>query len=69
MFLFYILGERFGLISTKLALVHILSRFEVECSSETPVPIDFEPKTFVLASKVGLPMRVVDVKRRPSYAA
>ncbi|KAK9738441.1 Cytochrome P450 [Popillia japonica] len=62
-------GERFGLISTKLALVHILSRFEVECSSETPVPIDFEPKTFVLASKVGLPMRVVDVKRRPSYAA
>nr|AAT38514.1 antennae-rich cytochrome P450 [Phyllopertha diversa] len=63
------IGERFGLIGTKVALVHILSRFEVECSNETPIPIEFEPKTFTLASKVGLPMRFVDVKRRASYAA
>ncbi|GJQ85724.1 Cyp6g1 [Trypoxylus dichotomus] len=63
------IGERFGLFGTKVALVHILSQFEVECSSETPVPIQFEPKTFTLASKIGLPMRFVESKRRPSFAA
>ncbi|EFA12857.1 cytochrome P450-like protein [Tribolium castaneum] len=51
------IGERFGLIGTKLGLIHILSEFEVEKSSDTPVPLEFEPKSFVLASKVGLPMK------------
>lgn len=56
-------------MATKTALVHILTRFEVETSKETPIPIEFEPKTFTLASKVGLPMRFIDTKRRPSSAA
>ncbi|KAI4460637.1 cytochrome p450 [Holotrichia oblita] len=63
------IGERFGLITTKLALVHVLSRFEVECNNETPIPIDFEPKSFTLNSKIGLPMRFINIKQKPSYAA
>nr|QLL22071.1 cytochrome P450 [Tribolium confusum] len=51
------IGERFGLLGTKLGLIHILSEFEIEKTSETPVPLQFEPKSFVLASKIGLPMK------------
>ncbi|CAH1117887.1 unnamed protein product [Phaedon cochleariae] len=50
------IGERFGLISTKLALVHILSQFHVEKCTATPDPVVFDPKSVMLQSKVGLPM-------------
>ncbi|KAJ8957039.1 hypothetical protein NQ314_006616 [Rhamnusium bicolor] len=52
------IGERFGMLVTKLGLVHILSEFEVERIPDTPVPMEFEPKSLLLQSKVGLPMRV-----------
>lgn len=51
------IGARFGLLVTKLGLVHILSDFEVERTKETPVPIKFNTKSFILQSVVGLPMR------------
>ncbi|KAB0797624.1 hypothetical protein PPYR_08617 [Photinus pyralis] len=51
------IGERFGLITTKMGLVQLLSEFQVERSSDTPVPIKFETKTFLLASDIGLPMK------------
>nr|XP_023020043.1 cytochrome P450 6k1-like [Leptinotarsa decemlineata] len=50
------LGERFGLLSTQVALVHIISRFEVEKCDKTPDPVEFEPKCIAVLSKVGLPM-------------
>lgn len=49
-------GERFGTLSAKTAIVYILSNFELEKCSKTPIPIEFEPKSFTLQSKVGLPM-------------
>ncbi|KAK5646918.1 hypothetical protein RI129_005382 [Pyrocoelia pectoralis] len=51
------IGERFGLIVTKAGLVQLLSEFEIERSADTPVPIKFETKTFLLASDVGLPLK------------
>jgi cytochrome P450 family 6 len=45
------------MLGAKLGLVHILSEFEIEKSTDTPVPLEFEPKSLVLASKVGLPMK------------
>ncbi|RZC41682.1 p450 domain containing protein [Asbolus verrucosus] len=51
------IGERFGMLGTKLGLIHILSEFELERSPDTPVQVKFEPKSLVLASDVGLPMR------------
>ncbi|CAH1108303.1 unnamed protein product [Psylliodes chrysocephalus] len=51
------IGERFGRIMTKLALTSILTNFEVTKCSETPVPIIFEPKSFLLLSNVGVPLQ------------
>ncbi|KAJ8951062.1 hypothetical protein NQ318_003760 [Aromia moschata] len=51
------IGERFGTLSTKLGLVHILSQFKVEKSADTPISMEFEAKSLTLASKGGLPMK------------
>ncbi|CAG9858105.1 unnamed protein product [Phyllotreta striolata] len=51
------MGERMGRMSTKLALISIIRNFEVTKCSKTPVPVVFEPKTFVLQSNVGLPIK------------
>ncbi|KAF2893763.1 hypothetical protein ILUMI_12408, partial [Ignelater luminosus] len=51
------IGERFGVLVGKLGLARILSEYELETSLDTPVPLKFETKTFLLASKVGLPIK------------
>jgi len=51
------IGERFGLMGVKLGLAHVLSEFEIERSSDTPVPLEYETKSFLLFSKVGLPLK------------
>ncbi|XP_018561044.1 cytochrome P450 6k1-like isoform X1 [Anoplophora glabripennis] len=51
------IGERFGMLGVKVGLSHILSEFVLERSPETPVPVKFEPKSFLLQSTVGLPLR------------
>nr|XP_022913704.1 cytochrome P450 6k1-like [Onthophagus taurus] len=63
------IGERFGLISTKLGLVNILNRFEVEKNADTPIPLKYSARSFVLASTIGLPMKFIDSNRRASFAA
>ncbi|CAG9859383.1 unnamed protein product [Phyllotreta striolata] len=50
------IGERIGLLSVKLGLISVLTKFEVERCRNTPDPVDFAPKSLVLQSKVGLPM-------------
>jgi cytochrome P450 family 6 len=45
---------RFGLMQVKIGLCHILSRFEVAPCKNTPVPIVFDPKSFVLQMKGGI---------------
>ncbi|KAF2893764.1 hypothetical protein ILUMI_12409 [Ignelater luminosus] len=51
------IGERFGLLVGKLGLARILSEYELERSLDTPVPLEYETKCLILASKVGLPMK------------
>ncbi|CAG9859382.1 unnamed protein product [Phyllotreta striolata] len=50
------IGERQGLLQSKLGVISVLSKFEVEKCAQTPDPIEFEAKSLVLQSKVGLPM-------------
>ncbi|KAF2879310.1 hypothetical protein ILUMI_26865 [Ignelater luminosus] len=50
------LGKRFGFIAAKLALAAILLEYEVIRNAETPVSIERETRSFLLASKVNLPM-------------
>jgi len=51
------IGERFGLMVVKLGLVHILSEYEIEKNADTPVPLVYETRTILLASKNGLPLK------------
>ncbi|KAF2887508.1 hypothetical protein ILUMI_18665 [Ignelater luminosus] len=51
------IGERLGLVVSKLGLCYLLSQFEVARCTETPVPIIFETKGIILASTVGLPLK------------
>ncbi|KAK4879863.1 hypothetical protein RN001_008009 [Aquatica leii] len=51
------IGERFGLLTTKVGVCQILSEFEVETCADTPVPIEFTTKSFFLASTVGIPLK------------
>jgi hypothetical protein len=41
-------GMRFALMQVKTGLCHILSRFEVAPSKDTPVPVVFDSKSFIL---------------------
>jgi len=41
-------GMRFAQMQVKTGLCHILSRFEVAPCKETPVPIVYETKSFIL---------------------
>nr|CAI5866501.1 unnamed protein product [Callosobruchus analis] len=60
------IGERFGLLATKLALARILSEFEVVRSMQTPDVVEFDPKSFILQSKIGLPMKVKKLTPTPA---
>ncbi|CAH1108301.1 unnamed protein product [Psylliodes chrysocephalus] len=51
------IGERFGRLSTKLALIYVLKKFEIEACDSSPDPVKFEPKCFLFASTVGLPLK------------
>ncbi|KAG5898055.1 hypothetical protein JTB14_001762 [Gonioctena quinquepunctata] len=51
-------GARFGLISTQMALIHVLLNFEVERCPETQHPVEFDEKSLIVLPKNGLPMRL-----------
>lgn len=55
--IFLISGERFGMISAKLALAFILMNFSVEKVPKTPASIVFDPKCITLFAKDGLPLK------------
>jgi cytochrome P450 family 6 len=40
-------GKRFGLMQVKTGLIHILSCYEVTPCKDTPVPVVFDPKSFL----------------------
>lgn len=50
-------GARFGLIVTKIGLIRVLREFEVSVSDDTPIPIEFDMKSVLLQSNVGLPLK------------
>ncbi|CAG9858086.1 unnamed protein product [Phyllotreta striolata] len=47
-------GERFGLLTAKLAIMYTIRKFEIEKCERTPERVEFEPKSFLFQSKVGL---------------
>lgn len=49
-------GIRFAHISMKIGLASILSEYELLQGKKTPAKINFEKKSFFVASDVGLPI-------------
>ncbi|PSN30124.1 hypothetical protein C0J52_26426 [Blattella germanica] len=48
------IGMRFGLMQTKVGLIHILSKYEVSPCKDTPIPLLIDNKSFTFAKIIGL---------------
>ncbi|KAK5646917.1 hypothetical protein RI129_005381 [Pyrocoelia pectoralis] len=51
------IGNRFALMVTKIALVSLLTEFEVQPAPTTPAKIHFSPYSLFLCSSVGVPLK------------
>lgn len=67
-FIFFFSGERFGLMGSKIGIIEIISNFYLECSENTPQPIEFDPKSFILQPVGGLPLKCIPIHRKMSMA-
>lgn len=52
------IGNRFGLMQTKIGISVVLSRFSVSPSKNTQIPIDFDPKTAIIMPKGKMLLKV-----------
>lgn len=52
------IGQRFGLLQTKIGLISILKDHRVDISKQTPIPMDFDPKSIQIAPKGGMHLKV-----------
>lgn len=48
------IGQRLGLLQSKLGIVHILSKYEVSVNKKTPIPVKLDPKAFLTSSIGGI---------------
>jgi cytochrome P450 family 6 len=53
-------GIRFGLTQTKVGIVSILSKYEVRVSKKTPIHLEFDPRSIVLAPVGGMWLDIVN---------
>ncbi|PNF31791.1 putative cytochrome P450 6a14 [Cryptotermes secundus] len=60
------IGMRFGLMQTKVGLVSLLSKYQFSVSKKTPVPLMFDPRSFILAPAGGMWLQIK--KRSMEYA-
>ncbi|XP_072396903.1 cytochrome P450 6k1-like isoform X2 [Diabrotica undecimpunctata] len=58
----YCIGKRLGLLIVSMILSNVILNFKLEKCSTTPEKIEFEPRSFVLSSKVGLPIMITPIK-------
>ncbi|PSN29418.1 hypothetical protein C0J52_26728 [Blattella germanica] len=47
----FCLGMKFGLMQTKIGLIHVFSRFEVAPCKDTPIPLKIHPKPFLIQAE------------------
>ncbi|XP_060531618.1 cytochrome P450 6k1-like [Cylas formicarius] len=60
------IGERFGLLGVKLGIINLLSSFEVQKNIDTPDPLEFDPGSVFLVSRVGVPLLFEPLNKRSS---
>ncbi|CAG9838963.1 unnamed protein product [Diabrotica balteata] len=55
------IGKRLGMLAIGACISHVLLKFKIEKCPSTPDPVEFEPKSFVLQSKCGLPITLTPI--------
>lgn len=53
------IGERFGLLQTKVGLINFFKNHSVSPTEHTPRVLELEPKALVIQSKGGIVLNVV----------
>lgn len=56
------IGMRLGLLMVKSALAHVLSHYEVTPCKDTPIPLLFDPRPFLLAVEGDIPLLFNSIK-------
>lgn len=56
------IGLRFGKMQALIGLALLLKNFHFSLSPQTPVPLEFDEKTFVLTAKGGIWLKMEEVK-------
>jgi len=51
-------GMRFGQMQTKVGLVSLLSKYQLSVSKKTPIPLVFDPSSFVLSPVGGMWLQI-----------
>jgi len=59
----FVLGMRFGMMQVKVALVRILSTYNVSLSKSMQLPIKLNPKTIPANPEGGMYLHVTNRKR------
>lgn len=53
------IGERFGILESKLGFIHFLKNYSVMPCDKTPVQLTFKPKSLLLQAKNGVYLNIV----------
>jgi cytochrome P450 family 6 len=62
LFLYIFSGKRFAELEMKLALVEILSKFEVQTCERTEIPIKFSKKALIIVPENGIWLKFIEIK-------
>lgn len=60
--MFFFVGARFAIFQTKIGLIKILRTYKVDVCERTQIPYINEPRTFTLAPKHGLDLKITKVE-------
>ncbi|XP_063231403.1 cytochrome P450 6k1-like isoform X2 [Bacillus rossius redtenbacheri] len=52
------LGSRFGLLQIKVGLAALLSKYQFDTATDTEIPLQLNPKSFILTPKNGVKLKI-----------
>lgn len=56
------IGMRFGLLQTRAGLITLLNKYEFTVAAETPIPMVYDPKAFILTPEGGMNLKITEYK-------
>lgn len=57
------IGSRFGKMQTKIGLLSLLKHYRFECCPLTEIPMEFDKTNFLVTSKNGIHLKVIDLTK------